>query len=227
MFGFGLPELIVILILLLPIGGFLLYTILSINSHKKVISTIISNKTKDVAMFCSKCGKEISEGSVFCQHCGGSLSVADSGTQSQIMTAGLTVDDFAAFVGKNSKKYLPKFAKFTAGGTDSFKATWHWPAFFVPFMWMLYRKMYGWAVLALFTGIIPYVGLITGFVWAIVANRLYYNHVKKKLLEIKQLHLAPEIQKAVIAVTGGVDNVALVVIGILVGLSLLSLLVLF
>lgn len=167
--------------------------------------------------YCSKCGKELSEGSSFCQHCGENLSATPSSMHTSSMSSGLTKEDFAAFVGKNSEKYLTKFSKFNVGGIDSFKATWHWPAFFVPFWWMLYRKIYGWAILAFFLGIIPYVGFVIGFVWAIVANRIYYNHAKKKLLEIKQLHPAPETQKAVITVTGGVGNVALI-IGVLIGL---------
>jgi len=232
MFGLGLPELIIILIIVgLPIGGILLFILISSKSQRKTISKIIStNKTLEVAMFCSKCGKETSEGSSFCQHCGGRLSAAHGGTQSQIMTSGLTVDDFSTFVGKNSETYLPKFAKFNAGGIDSFKATWHWPALFVPFWWMLYRKLYGWAALVFFTAWIPYIGwFILPIVWAIVANRLYYNHAKKKLLEIKQLHPAPETQKAVITVTGGTGNIALVfgavigsvaVIGILAAIAI-------
>ena len=227
MFGIGLPELIVIfVILVLPIGAILFFILLSSKSKKKAISKIISNKNMEVAMsYCMKCGKEVLEGTAFCQHCGGDLSATPSSVQTPSMTSGLTNEDFVAFVGKNSEKYLPKFAKFNVGGIDSFKATWHWPAFFVPFWWMLYRKLYGWAVLAFFLCIIPYVGLITGFVWAIVANRLYYNHAKKKLLEIKQLHPAPETQKAVITVTGGVGNAALMigaVIGVVAVIGILA-----
>ena len=172
----------------------------------------------EVAMsYCTKCSKEVLEGSSFCQHCGGNLSATPNSIQTSSMSSGLTNEDFAPFVGTNSEKYLTKFAKFNVGGIDSFKVTWHWPALFVPFLWMLYRKMYGWAILAFFLGIIPYVGLVTGFVWAIVANYIYYKHAKKKLLEIKQLHPAPETQKAVITVTGGVGNAALI-IGALIAL---------
>lgn len=227
MFGLGLPELIVLLIIVgLPIGGILIFILISSNSQKKTISRIVSNnKTMEVAMFCSKCGKEISEGVSFCQNCGASLSAASGGSKSQIVTAGLTVDDFATFVGKNSETYLPKFAKFNAGGIDSFKATWHWPALFVPFWWMLYRKLYGWAALVFFTALIPYIGwFILPIVWAIVANRLYYNHAKKKLLEIKQLHPAPETQKALITVTGGTGNVALVLGAVLGSVAVIGIL---
>lgn len=170
--------------------------------------------------YCSKCGKEVSEKSSFCQHCGANLSAsASSGLQTPSTSAGLSQDDYAAFVGKNAGKYLTKFAKFSVG--DGFKATWHWPAFFVPFWWMLYRKMYGWAILAFFLAVIPYVGLVTGVVWAIVANYIYYNHAKKKLLEIKQLHPVPETQQAVITVAGGVGNGALI-IGVLISVVLVT-----
>ena len=180
--------------------------------------------------YCSKCGKELSEGGSFCQHCGSNLSATTPpGLQAANVTSGLSMEDYAVFVGKNSEKYLTKFANFNSDGLDRFKATWHWPALFVPFWWMLHRKMYGWAVLAFLTGIIPYLGLLSGFVWAIVANYIYYTHAKKKILEIKQLHSAPETQKAVIAVTGGVGNAALMicviialvaVIGILAAISI-------
>lgn len=41
-------------------------------------------------MFCSKCGKEILEGSSYCQHCGGNLSGASANTQRQALSSGLT-----------------------------------------------------------------------------------------------------------------------------------------
>lgn len=175
--------------------------------------------------FCSKCGKEVLEGGGFCKHCGGSLSVTPGHVQAPGMTSGLTNDDFIAFVGKNFEKYLPKFAKFNVGGMDSYKATWHWPAFFVPFWWLLYRKLYGWAALAFFTAWIPYIGwFLIPIVWALTANYIYYRHAKKKLLEIRQLHPAPETQRAVIAVAGGVGNAALIFvpIGLLVVMGILS-----
>jgi hypothetical protein len=98
---------------------------------------------------------------------------------------------------------------------DNFKATWHWPAFFVPFWWMLYRKLYGWAILAFF-GIIPYIGLFLNVVWAITANYIYYKHARKKLLGIKQLHPSPETQRALSAAAGGVGD-AWLPIGVPIG----------
>lgn len=179
--------------------------------------------------YCTKCGKEVLGGGSFCQHCGGNLSITPASMQTSSMSPDLTKKDFAAFVRTNVEKYLTKFAKFNTGGIDGFKATWHWPAFFVPFWWLLYRKMYGWAILAFFTGWIPYIGwFLLPIVWAITANYIYYRQTKRKLLEIKQLHPSPETQRAVIAVTGGVGNAALIfvpigfimVIGILAAIAI-------
>lgn len=46
----------------------------------------------------------------------------------------------------------------------------------------------------------------------------FYKHAKKKLLEIKQQHPSPKMQKAVIAIKGGTSSVALIIAVILVGL---------
>jgi Tfp pilus assembly major pilin PilA len=124
-------------------------------------------------------------------------------------------DDYITFIGKNSEKYLSKFNKFRVGEIDNFTATWHWPAFFVPFLWMFYRKLYGWAILAFFIGIIPYINILSSIVWAIVANYIYYKHAKKKILEIKQQHPSATTQRAVIAVKGGTGVAALIIAGIL------------
>lgn len=213
MFGLGLQELIVILVILgIPAVVFLIVLLYNNLTKRRLI------QSKGVVMaYCTKCGKEVVEGSSFCQNCGEKLSNLQSGIQNPAMSSMITDEDLTTFIGTNATKYLTKFKKFNIGGIDNFGATWHWPAFFVPFWWMLYRKIYGWAVLAFFIGIIPYVGLFSGIVWAIMANYIYYRHAKRKLLEIKQLHPSPETQKAVIAVTGGVGNVALL-IGVLIGL---------
>lgn len=221
MFGLGLPELIVILFILVPP----IVLVMLSNSNRKKAIKIILEKNKEKAMsYCSKCGKEVLEESSFCQYCGWNLSDSQTGVQTSTTPSGLTKDDFAAFVGKNSEKYLVKFDKFNVGGIDNFKATWNWPAFFVPFWWLLYRKIYGWAILAFFLAIIPYVGLITGFGWAIAANYLYYSHAKKKLIEINQMHTSQETRKAVIMVTGGVGNATLVIGLILGGIAIIGIL---
>lgn len=222
MFGIGLTEVIVIFVIFVISMRFFLLR--SSNSQKKTISKILSNKKIEMAVsYCTKCGKAVLGGSFFCNHCGANLSSGKSSIHNPSVSSVLTDDDFATFVGKNSEKYLRKFAKFSIGGIDSFKATWHWPAFFVPFWWMLYRKIYGWAILALVTVWIPFLPVV----WAITANYIYYRQTKKKLLEIKQLHPSPETQRAVIAVTGGVEYavlltilISLAIIGILAAIAI-------
>ena len=58
-------------------------------------------------------------------------------------------EEYVTFIGKNAEKYLPTFQKFHVNGVDQFSVTWHWPAFLFPFFWLLYRKLYLWAILSL------------------------------------------------------------------------------
>lgn len=123
-------------------------------------------------------------------------------------------EEYFTFIGKNAEKYLVKFQKFHVDGTDQFSATWHWPAFFFPFFWMLYRKMYLWSLLVLvlnFTvGLLPGGFLIPMAVFGISANYMYYKHMQKKLSELHQINILSDTQKAAtIARTGGVNNLAL------------------
>lgn len=56
---------------------------------------------------------------------------------------------------RGSKRYIPVFEKFDEQGNGS--PTWHWPAFFLNFVWLLYRKMYVSATVFL---AIPMLGVI-------------------------------------------------------------------
>ncbi len=50
---------------------------------------------------------------------------------------GVPVDTIVQLVGPNSTYYLPRFYNMTHGGS---KASWNWPAFLLPYNWLLYRK---------------------------------------------------------------------------------------
>lgn len=52
--------------------------------------------------------------------------------------------EYATAVEKNTEYYLQRFEAFDAGAP---RAGWHWPAFFVPACWCLYRKLWGFGVL--------------------------------------------------------------------------------
>lgn len=222
MFGIGMPELVVIFIILaIPIAGILIFVSISSRSRRKKIAGNASNETPgSISRDCIKCGEKIPAGSSFCPNCGEKLAAETSGIHASSGSLVLTRDDYAAFVGRNSETYLAKFRKFNIAGVDIYKVTWHWPAFFVPFWWLLYRKMYGWAVAAFLLGIIPYIGLLFHLVWAMTANYLYYKHARKNLLEIKQTHPDPATQKAVMVVTGGVVAAA-VLVGAIIGFIVL------
>lgn len=117
------------------------------------------------------------------------------------------VEYFTAAVGTNNTMYyVERFIKFEKRGIF---ATWNWPAFFVTFIWFMYRKMWVWAlpyfILVTSTNILFEVvfhdafptGSLTAtftslallvFSYIIVpayANALYFRHIKDKIEEAK------------------------------------------
>ncbi|HOD79703.1 MAG TPA: DUF2628 domain-containing protein [Syntrophorhabdus sp.] len=154
--------------------------------------------------YCSACGKEIGEGSGFCQHCGAKVGQQTTSNVTRD-TATITDSEYAAFIGKNSDKYLTKFKKFSVLGKDNFTATWHWPAFFFGPFWMFYRKLYLWAVGALVVEFIPWVNLLFWIGWGIVGYYLYYKHTKNKIQEFKGT-APPENVAPVLVQVGGVHH---------------------
>jgi hypothetical protein len=156
--------------------------------------------------FCPQCGKEITQLSKFCPHCGHSLEkFADQSKSDTRLQNGVNEDDFIAFIGNNAGYYAHEFNKFNAGGRDVFSATWNWAAFWGGFGWMLYRKMYMWAIIAFALMLMPYLGLAAWITFGLVANYLYYQHAKRKILEVKTLHPAGEIS-VVLSQIGGVHR---------------------
>jgi len=141
--------------------------------------------------FCPVCGKEIKEWGGFCPYCGHKLegfsNQSNAGSQPQRQ---VSEDDLRIFIGKNADYYLQKFKRFNIGGADVFAPTWNWSAFWGGFGWMLYRKMYMWAIIAFALTLIPHIGLIAWIATGAVSNYLYYNHAESKILEIKRLHFA-------------------------------------
>ena len=117
----------------------------------------------------------------------------------------VTEQDFSDFIGINANEYLPKFKKFNSGDSS---VTWHWPAFLLSFWWMLYRKLYLWALVlsilyivpglfSFFLGVLYIVSglssnvlfwlgvLLTNILFGMFGNYIYYKHAKKKIIELK------------------------------------------
>ncbi len=130
-------------------------------------------------------------------------------------------EDLSAFIGNNAHKYLFKFERFNVGGVDNFAMSWHWPAFFVGFWWMLYRKIYLWALIAFILAIIPYVNLICMIVWGLTGNYVYYKYAKQKVVELRSIHPTSDIS-AFLTRLGGVNNWVWTIGIILIAIALIG-----
>jgi thiol-disulfide isomerase/thioredoxin len=127
-------------------------------------------------------------------------------------------EDFSAFIGKNAHKYLSKFSKFNIGGTDNFAITWNWPAFFFGWLWMLYRKLYLWALVAFVLELIPYTSLFGLIGFAMSGNYLYYKHAKKKIDDLKTSRPSSDLSSSLRQV-GGVNRWVVTVAMVLIVLG--------
>lgn len=129
---------------------------------------------------------------------------------------GATLDDYAAFIGEGSDKYLRKFRKFGIGGELHFRLTWHWPALFAPPAWFVYRKLYVHAVAAFLAPVLlclfatappnPLILPMSVFIlllWPIRANYIYCKRVKNVLEEIRLSQLSGDEEKTAITARGG------------------------
>lgn len=135
---------------------------------------------------------------------GGDVASLYQAPQSDINPA-VGDDLLTAFVGpENTDYYVERFARLDGNGPPVY---WHWPAFFVTTAWLLYRKMWLWALVYSLVVPMVMVGLLAGLALAvgpevadiiytvvygifsfvvvpILANRLYYEHAKKKVAAI-------------------------------------------
>lgn len=123
-----------------------------------------------------------------------------------------TEKEFAQFIGDNAEKYVPVFREFDKEGAHN-KLSWHWPAFFFGFIWMAYRRMYAWALVALFLeGVVRY---LTFYIiqhpivaeasirvfYGLIADFLYFKYAKNKILELKRHKSIFDLEKE-----GGVNR---------------------
>jgi type II secretory pathway pseudopilin PulG len=199
-------------------------------------------------MLCPKCGASNDAAATFCTACGDVLPLPDSGIQkARRKTDGpADISEYykAAIGPKNQEYYLRQFARFDANGKVS--ASWHWPAFFVTFYWMLYRKMWLYALIYFF---FPYVlfgltgatmGLADGsanfligatyllyiagilFLVPMYASALYYNHCKKQIAATKASTTDVQRQLGELAGKGGTSNIVILFLLFFVLIALLG-----
>jgi Protein of unknown function (DUF2628) len=98
----------------------------------------------------------------------------------------------AAVIGTGAQGFWDTFQAFKVGNVEQFAPTWNWPAFFLGGFWYLYRKVYLWAGVTIGLSVlsaIPYIGAGIGLVTlignAVVANYLYYLHVKEQAQKVR------------------------------------------
>ena len=180
---------------------------------------------------CVECLAQILLTNISCPNCGHphpfqAQNIPYEEKQQNIQNQDISREDYLNFIGKNADTYFIKFNNFIVKGGDKFSFTWHWPAFFGGCLWMLYRKLYWWALGVFLAGVfligvssLTPVGLVLSivlwFVWGVTGNYLYYKQVKKKIHQVSQCYPTHDQQRdRALARAGGV-NIAAVVIGVL------------
>jgi hypothetical protein len=136
------------------------------------------------------------------------------------------LDDAAAFIGPKADYYIPAFQKMDSSGSA---ISWNWSAFFFGVLWMLYRKMYLYALVI--WGVTFLLGVLTGgagFGLSILeaigiglfGNWLYKRKVEEELAAAAPLE--PAARKAQLAERGGVTWIPVIILGVLTLLGILS-----
>jgi len=98
----------------------------------------------------------------------------------------ISEDLYLAFIGKNVNYFSDRFKLFAMQG-GGFIVNWNWAAFFFPCIWLFYRKMYLYGLIALITSlVVPGLSwIITGLIVGLFGNSLYFLYAKTKLTQIQ------------------------------------------
>lgn len=197
-------------------------------------------------MFCPQCGNANAVSGVACVGCGTLMAdavvappqPARAASQNAVNHEPADATEFyEAAIGINGGHdyYLSRFQSYDAHGGP--QAGWHWPAFFVTFWWMLYRKMWRAAIIYFLA---PYAatlfavaamallgqtagGALGGLVfllylgWAFLwipshAAGMYYLHCKAKIAESKQASRNEQKQLRILAAKGGSSGVVVILL---------------
>ena len=144
---------------------------------------------------CSHCDRLCREGEKYCSFCHEPIvrvEISDGDLD------GIPLEYWESFIDNNADKYLKVFKK---GSDKAWFTDFHFPAFFIPFEWMAYRKMYwqalvGWlaSVLLAFGAAylfptapalvvfgLPLLVIALRVVFALYAHALYKQHCLRHL----------------------------------------------
>lgn len=139
--------------------------------------------------------------------------------------------------------YLPRFERLAQGQGG---ALWHWPAFVITWYWLIYRKLWGWALLYMLLPLLlllpagllmaslgpkgsegPVSLLYLGAVLLappLLANRAYFRHCRKLMTRQAARGLSREQYLAHLEAKGGTSHAGLAVVGLLVFVSVIGML---
>jgi predicted Zn finger-like uncharacterized protein len=123
--------------------------------------------------------------------------------------------DMEAYIGPKAEKYMHTFKRFTGAGRARFKLTWHWPAALVGFWWLLYRKLYLWAFVAIVLTSIPLANVLAVIGFGLGGNYLYFRQASRKIGELRSA-LPDANLEITLRHLGGVNRWVMVV-GIVLG----------
>ncbi len=144
---------------------------------------------------CSNCNRLCRAGEKYCSYCHEPIikvEISDGDLD------GIPLEYWESFIDNNADKYLKVFKK---GSSKAWFTDFHFPAFFIPFEWMAYRKMYwqalvGWlaSVLLAFGAVcllpiapalvafgLPLLVLALRAVFAMYAYAIYKQHCLRNL----------------------------------------------
>lgn len=193
-------------------------------------------------MNCNHCGTPNDDNAQFCSNCGTQFSSEQEPVGEQAYAAEqeyssesqIDYEYYEAALGyKNTAHYLPTFKRFDSEGISP---SWNWPAFFVSFFWLLYRKMWGYAAayfflpipLGMIYGVLAATGEIGAVLGGIInlgvafilvpmyANALLYGRMRKWIAEIMSTRPDRERALRLLAARGGVSTTAVIVFIIVV-----------
>lgn len=151
-----------------------------------------------------------------------------SGSDSQVIT---DEEMREAFVGSsNTLYYLGAFDRVARGEGGG----WNWPAFFITWYWLLYRKMWLPALLYFFLpgivnvfllaviGASPVFGAVMWLCWIaawligppLMANRWYYRHCLNRIREVRARGGSKDQILARLEAAGGTSNIAIIIVAV-------------
>ncbi len=189
-------------------------------------------------MLCSKCATSNDDDATVCVNCGYEFPTPAQGVSKPQARVDVPASDeayYKAILGSRKQDYyLSQFARFDGDGKTS--PAWHWPAFLVTFYWLLYRKMWLYALIYFFLSWVIMIPL--GFLGALMgsavstlgyllylvaifilipmyANAIYYTHCNKIIAEVRASTHYTQVQLEELDEKGGTSQVVIFIILIL------------